>query len=169
MAPRSNWRKGYRECPTALSKLGHVDELMTQINGQGARVRSRAKIEPVSRFKITLRQHYHNKRKRYGAPWPDYYDNDLRRLFSSERRFADRPTAGSFLRSIRAEIRTQVAQWTGAHPYTIDQVLQEMIERCRELKLRLAAPRHRAKTQATILLTVHTMNCLLGRRHEIPV
>ena len=77
--------------------------------------------------------------------------------------------AASFLRGVRKEISSTVAVWTGAHNYTIDQVLQDMIDRCRELKLRLAAPPRSAKTQATILLTVQTMNCLLARRREIPV
>ena len=35
-------------------------------------------------------------------------------------------------------VRGIVAEWTGTHAYTIDQVLQDMIDRCRELKLRLA-------------------------------
>ena len=43
------------------------------------------------------------------------------------------------------------------------------IERSRELKLRLATAPARARTQATILLTVHTMNALHARRHEIPL
>jgi hypothetical protein len=62
-----------------------------------------------------------------------------------------------------------VARGTGAHPYTIDQVQQDMIERCRELKLRLAVPRRQARMQALVLVTVHTMNCVQGRRHEIPI
>ena len=131
------------------------------------RKRSRAHIDPLSAQKQTLAQYYRRKRKRYGAAWPDYYDDDLRRLFSDDRRFADQPRASVFLRAIRKDIRGEVASWTGAHSYTVNQVLHAMIERCRELKLRLAVPRAEAKAQATILLTVHTMNCLHGRRHEI--
>lgn len=169
LTPRSNWRQTYREWPVALRKLQYVDELMTEINGSPARVSSRLRTEPLSRLPQTLREHYAAKRERYGAAWPDFYDRDLRRLFSADHRYADRPSAAGFLRGIRARIRHEVAQWTGAHAYTVDQVLQDMIERCRELRLRLALPRSRAKSQAVIMLTVHTMNCLHGRRHEIPV
>jgi hypothetical protein len=109
------------------------------------------------------------KRKRYGAAWPDIYDRELRRIFSNDPRYARRQAASHFLRSIRPRIRTTVAEWTSAHTYTVDQVLQDMIERSRELKLRLALPRNQAKTLAVILLTVHTMNCLHAHRHEIPV
>jgi hypothetical protein len=167
LTPRSNWRRAYRDWPTALAKLEYVDELMDEINGSAPRKRSRAHIDPLSASKQTLGQHYRTKRKRYGAAWPDYYDDDLRRLFSDERRYAAQPRASVFLRAIRADVRGEVAGWTGAHSYTVNQVLQDMIERCRELKLRLAVPRAEAKRQAAMLLTVHTMNCLHGRRHEI--
>jgi len=167
LTPRSNWRQAYRNWPTALAKLRYVDELMAEIDGQTPRVRSRARIEPLSDLRTTLEQHYRRKRRRFGAAWPDYYDADLRRLFSDEPRFQSRPRASVFLRAIRQEIRGEVASWTGAHSYTVNQVLQTMIERCRELKLRLALSREEARRQATLLLTVHTMNCLHGRRHEI--
>jgi len=169
MGPRARWRKAYADWPTALRKLEYVDELMHEIRGQRPRVRSRGKVDPLNSLDQTLEQHYRAKRKRYGAAWPDYYDHDLRRLFSEDRRYRQRPSAASYLREIRPEIRTQVARWTGAHPYTIDQVLQDIIERCRELKLRMTMPRNRTQPEATILLTVHTMNCLHGQRHEIPV
>jgi hypothetical protein len=169
LKPRSGWRQRYRDWPRALRKLNFVDDLMREIANQPMRVRTRQQIESLGRLSQTLRQYYERKRRRYGAEWPDLYDRDLRRLFSEDRRFAGRPTAASFLRAIGPEIRTTVAEWTGTHAYTINQVLQDMIERSRELKLRLATTPAKARTQATILLTVHTMNCLHTRRHEIPI
>lgn len=169
LTPRSNWRQQYRDWPAALQKLEYVDELMRQIAGRPPAVTSRVKVEPLSQLRKTLAQHYRWKTKRYGAEWPEFYDRDLRRLFSDDARYARRPTAASFLRSIRREIRGTVAEWTGAHPYTVDHVLQDMIDHCRRLKLRMARSPNRAKTEAVILLTVHTMNCLLAGRHEIPV
>ena len=41
-----------------------------------------------------------------------------------------------FIRHNRARIRRLVAKWTGEYQLTLDAVLDEMIERCRELKLR---------------------------------
>ncbi len=170
LTPRSQWRQTYAEWPRALAKLEYVDELISEsVHGKPARVRSRARPEPVSRLTMTLGQHYEEKRTRLGAAWPDDYDPDLARLFSRAPKYASRPSAARFLRSLRTELRTQVARWTGAPPYTIDQVMQEMIERCREQKLRLAVSHRQARIQAIILVTVHTMNCLRGRRHEIPM
>jgi hypothetical protein len=169
LKPRSSWQQTYKEWPRALRKLKYVDELMGSIEGQSARVRSRMYIEPASRIKMTIGEYFVKKRRRYGETWPDTFDRDLGRLFSSDRRFAQRQTAAAYLREIQAEIREEVVQWTGAHPYTVDQVLQDMIERCRELKLRLSLTRRTAWTQALSLITVHTMNCLHSRRHEIPL
>jgi len=60
-----------------------------------------------------------------------------------------------------------VAKWTGVYQYTIDQALSDMIERCRELGLRVAVPDEQAKLEFTIALTVQTMNYLHGGRHQI--
>jgi len=169
LTPRSHWRQRYRDWPRALRKLEYVDELMREIADQPPRINVRQKVEPISLLSQTLGEYYHKKREIYGGTWSEIYDRDLRRLFSDDRRYAERPTASSFLRGVRSEIRSTVAEWTGTHPYTIDQVLRDMIERSRELKLRLACSPGRARIQATILLTVHTMNWLHTRRHEIPL
>ncbi len=169
LTPRSKWRMRYRDWPRALRKLRYVDGLMQEIADLPPRVNSRTKVEPLSRVSQTLEEYYRKKRRLYSASWPALYDRDLKKLFSSDRRYADRPTAASFLRAIRAEVRGIVAEWTGTHAYTIDQVLQDMIDRCRELKLRLTTSPAKAKSHATILLTVHVMDTLLARRHEILV
>ena len=61
----------------------------------------------------------------------------------------------------------RVARWTGEYQYTIDRVLDDMIARCRELGLRLAAPEDQAKLEFTVLLTVQTMNYLHSGRHRV--
>ncbi|MCP3981741.1 MAG: hypothetical protein GY716_20765 [bacterium] len=169
LRPRSDWRRRYADWPVALRKLEQVDELMGEIQGRPPVVNKRNKIEPLSRLSETLREYYVRKRELYGTHWPDNYDRDLRKLFSGEAGRNGRPSAATFLRANRTELRETVAEWTGAHAYTVDQVLQDMIERSRELKLRLGMAPKRAKSQAVILVTVHTMNCLHAGRQEIPL
>ena len=170
LKPRSAWRQRYRDWPKVLRKLRYVErEMSTSVVEGPPRLRSRRQVDPVGRMSQTLGDYYDKKRARYHAPWPEFYDRDLYRLFSDDPRYRDRPTAASFLRSMRAELRESVAEWTGVHPYTIDQVLQDMMERSRELRLRLAVSPRRAKTRAVLLLTVHTMNCLYVGRYEIPL
>jgi hypothetical protein len=57
--------------------------------------------------------------------------------------------------------------WTGIYQYTIDKVLEDMIARCRELKLRLAVPEEQARQEFTVLLTVQTMNYLHSGGHRV--
>ena len=64
-------------------------------------------------------------------------------------------------------MRRRVARGTGVYQYTIDQVLGDMIDRCRELGLRVAVPEDQAKLDFTIALTVQTMNYLHSGRHRI--
>ena len=99
--------------------MEYVDELMHEIEGRPAPVRSRAQVYPLSDLRMTLRQHYKKKRKHYGVDWPEFYDRDLGRLFSRDPRYAHRPTAASFLRGLRKEMRERVVEWTGAHAYTV--------------------------------------------------
>ena len=107
------------------------------------------------------------KRLRYADEFPEFFDADLRKLFSSDPRYAHRATAASFLRRIRTELRDAVARWTGAHAYTIDQVLRDMIDRCKELKLRLAVPETKAKNEAMMMVTVQTINYMLSGHHPV--
>ncbi|MGZ8422122.1 MAG: putative zinc-binding metallopeptidase, partial [Nitrospira sp.] len=57
--------------------------------------------------------------------------------------------------------------WTGEYQYTIDQVLEGMIERCQALKLHLTVQKDQAKLDFAILLTVQTMNYLHSGRHKV--
>ena len=167
LTPGGKWRKAYKAWPDALRKLAFVDEAMAQLGSQAPPVRSRRKIEPVSALTTTLREHYQKKRWFYGDTFPDFYDRDLLKLFSADAKFAHRPTAASTLRSFQAELRETVAHWTGTHAYTIDQVLRDMIDRCKELGLRLAVPVAVAKRESTLMVTVQTMNFMHAGHHPV--
>jgi hypothetical protein len=168
LRPGSRWRTRYRDWP-AIRKLQQVDDFMKSLHGQKPAVTSRRKVDPVSRIRRTLRTHYQRKRQHYGVDYPSIYDNDLRRLFSCDPTDRRTMTAAAFLARIRSELRTTVARWTGEYSYTIDQVVQEMIERCRELKLRLGGPEEETKRDAMILVAVRTTNFLHEGRHRVVV
>jgi len=75
--------------------------------------------------------------------------------------------AARFIARVRREVRRMVASWTGEYQYTIDQVLENMVNRCNELNLRLARPEEHTKLDFTIMLTVQTMNYLHSGRHRV--
>jgi hypothetical protein len=166
LKPRSRWRSLYEDWP-ALKKLEYVDELMDEIASEKPAVLTRRHVDPVRTLKKTLREHYQERRDRYGIDTPNIFDRDLLRLFSDAPEHARHPSAAAFLRRIRGELRRIVAVWTGEYRYTIDQVLGELIDRCRELNLRLHRPVREAKKDALVLLTVLTMNYIHGGHHRI--
>ena len=168
MNPRSLWRRRYKGWP-ALHKLEYLDELMTELAGTRPRNRTRTKVEPLSAVKTTLREHYIRKRERYDFRYPAVYERDLHRIFSDDPRDQSRPSAAVFLRSIRREVRQIVADGTGVHQYTIDHVLENMIDSCKELKLRVNTPPREARRRVMIVLTVQVMNVLHSGYHRIAV
>jgi len=166
LAPGSDWRNRYHDWP-ALRKLEYLDGLMHEIAGQPPVNKSRRRVEPLNTLRRTLRQHYKKKREHYGLDHPNFTDKDLRRLFSDDDGFSSNMPAAKFIQRIRKDARRLVSEWTGSYQYTIDQVIEDMIDRCRELKLRLKFPEDRTKMDFLIVLTVQTMNHLHSGRHRM--
>jgi hypothetical protein len=166
LTPSSNWEQRYAGW-LALKKLEYVDALVKSIAGKPTAVDRTDAVEPLSAHRQTLRQHYRRKRRHYGVDHPAFYDRDLRRLFSDAAEFGDNITAAQFLARMRRPLRRLVADWTGIYQYTIDQVLEDIIQRCRELKLRLAVPEDQARQEFTVLLTVQAMNYLHSGKHRL--
>jgi len=166
LTPGMDWRTRYEGWP-ALAKLEYMDALMGDLRGQEPRVVDSSEIDPLRRIRRTLGYHYRMKRKHYGVEHTTFYDNDLRRLFSDAPEFAAAMTAAQFIGRMRKPVRRLVAGWTGIYQYTIDRVLEEMIERCRELELRLAVPEERARHELPVMVTVHAMSYLHSGRHRV--
>lgn len=168
LAPGTRWRSRYQNWP-ALRKLEYVDELMDEIGRTAPRVRRRVKVDPLSEIKTTLREHYERKRAHYQLRRPAPFDRDLHRIFVPRAGHERRPTAVSFLRQIRRELSQQVADGTGVHPYAVDQIMANMIDRCRALRLRVPVSREEAKRRTLVMLTVQTMNGVHLGYHRIPL
>ncbi|MGQ0650090.1 MAG: putative zinc-binding metallopeptidase [Gemmatimonadaceae bacterium] len=165
LRPRSDWRNRYAGWK-ALKKLQYVDHLMEELALRKPGVVTRRVVEPIERLRKTLGEHYASRRKKYSVVFPNIYDTDLRRLFSDQPHHRRREAASSFLRRHRSEIRILVAKWTGEYQYTLDQVLGDIIGRCRDLRLRVVGSERQLLTDFSVLLTVKTMHFLYeqGRR-----
>jgi hypothetical protein len=166
LTPDFPWRRRYAGWP-ALRKLEFVDQLMAEIGAQEPPLRTRRRVEPVDRLEKTLRRHYQEKRERYGLDYPNVYDRDLRRLFSDRAEFKGNLSAARFVARVRKDVRRTVARWTGEYQYTIKQVIDDIIERCRELDLRLRSPEEQAKIDFMVLLAVQTMHYIHSGRHRV--
>ncbi len=166
LTPASDWATRYTGWK-ALKKLEYMDELMKGLSGKRPAVATRRVLDPLSSMKKTLREHYEQRLGQYGIEEPDSYDRDLKQLFSAAPEHAHNPSAPRFLSRIRKEARRLAGRWTHVNQYTIDQVLGDMIGRCRELNLRLRLHEEESKREFLILLTVQTMNYLHHGRHRL--
>ncbi|HXH48819.1 MAG TPA: putative zinc-binding metallopeptidase [Terriglobia bacterium] len=168
LRPGEHWRKRYKGWP-ALEKLEYVDELMNELSRKPPLIKFRDEVDPVKRLRQTLRKYYQKKQKRYGSNYPEPYDHDLVRLFPLPTHTNSYPSASAFLHRISPELRRRVSSWTGESAYTISCVLKDMIQRSRQLDLRVCRPASELKLDAAILLTMQTMNFLFSRHHHIAV
>jgi hypothetical protein len=159
LTPRSNWRKRYEGWP-ALKKLEYVDELMGELAGHQPLRMPRLKVDPLRELDETLAQHYEKKRAHYAAGHPATYDRDLLRIFSNDPRHRNALAASTFLQKHRARIRQAVSKWTGEYQLTLDAVFDDMIGRCRELKLRAVGSQRQLRMEFIVLLTAKTVHSL---------
>jgi hypothetical protein len=165
LQPGSRWRKRYETWPKALRKLHFVDELMEEVATKAPRVRTRARPDALRTLRMTLREYYRDKKAFYGDTDHSVYDRDLRRLFTDEPA-AGRRAAAALLREWRTELRSRVAHWTGQYPFVVDEVLQGLILRARELRLRVGYSERETVQDAAIVLTLHTMRQIRGGYRE---
>jgi Putative zinc-binding metallo-peptidase len=154
-----DWRSDYKRWP-ALEKLEYVDELMREIAGTLPTAVDKCEIEPLSELRHTLAEHYAEKRKYFAWIWPANYDQDLRRIFSDDPKDAMAPPATRFLRRVRTQLRTRIADGTGVHAYAVDQLLRQMIARSEELGLRVIEPPAPTIEKLLVMLTMQTAGVL---------
>src|SRR5262245_21561154 len=80
--PQSMWSVRYSGWP-AQRKLEYMDRLMRELSGTRPRIKSKREVDPLRRLRKTLAEHYQKKREHYGVDHPNFYESDLRKLFSS--------------------------------------------------------------------------------------
>ena len=164
--PHSNWGLHYSGWP-ALRKVEYMDRLMREIAPRRPVVKSTRVVDPLPRLRKTLGEHYRKKREHYGLDHPDFFDSDLRNLFSDAPAYAKNMSAARFVRRIRKDVRSTVASFTDSYQYTIDQLIETIAARCRELNLRLMDSEEATKADFMVFLTVQTMNYLHSGRHRM--
>jgi hypothetical protein len=165
LRPRSDWRKRYAGWP-ALKKLEYVDELMAEIADEKPVPQRHILVDPIHRVTTTLAEHYSRKRAFYAVASPTPYDRDLRRIFSDAPKDRRAPAASTFLRRNRVRIRQIVSTWTEEHPLTLDSLLDDIIDRCRQMKLRAVGPEAKLRADFTVLFTALAIQSLYSKRRR---
>ena len=152
LTPKNDWRKRYRGW-AALKKVEYVDRLMTELRAKSPRVRNRREELPLRSLKMTLREYYAEKQKRYGKDRLEFSDVDLSRLFSAAEEDKTKERASRYIRRNKVEIIDIVGRWTSEYDYRINEVLKEMVSRCDALNLRVARDDTAMKPEITACLT----------------
>jgi hypothetical protein len=153
LTPGLDWRRRYRDWP-ALKKLEYVDQLMQEIRHEKPVLRNQKVALALRELKLTLREYYSNKQRRYKKDKVEFSDVDLSRLFSSEEAYQANETASRYIRRNRAEIIEIVTGWTSEPKYRIDEVLHAMITRCDELDMRVTRDDAAMKPELAACLTM---------------
>ena len=134
LTPKSGWRRSYADWP-ALHKLRAVDELIGSVRRQRPPVRNRTRIEPLDLNTRTLAQHYRRKLKHNRLIRRGLADELLKRAFSGERARASTPRAATLLRADARRLTGVVARALAIEPYSVEQILNMLIERSERLGL----------------------------------
>ena len=117
LTPKSSWRRRYAGWP-ALRKLEYVDELMDELAGAPAAAsRARRVVDPLRTLRKTLREHYREKRSRYGLDSLREYDAALRlRLLRPRRRSPAIPGGDASCAARAPQLRRKVRELDGRAP-----------------------------------------------------
>jgi Putative zinc-binding metallo-peptidase len=166
LTPNSRWRQNYARWP-ALRKLEYVDRLMAELDGVAPSVRKRDEVRLLRSLKHTLGRHYERRKSHYLRVTVDFYSRDLMRLFAPRDQTRSRETACSVLRRLRPGLRETVAFWTGIDKYTVNQVIDGMIDRARDLDLRLTVSRSETERNLAILVTTIATNMIHSGRNRV--
>lgn len=166
LTPNSKWRTTYRGWG-ALRKLECVDELMSDIVGKAPVKRSKSRDGDLSTLKCTLQEHYTARQEKYSISWSRAYDRDLLRIFEMNDRPSRAPSAASIIRRLRVPVRSVVADGTGVAIYTINHLIDEIIDRCKQLELRIKKSLSATREELTIMLTVHTMRFIHSGQFQV--
>ena len=136
LAPRSTWRRDYAGWG-AREKLECVDHMMREIQGTKPRRRSSERPYSLARLTATLGKHYIQKRRQCPIDAECPFDGDLRRLFTAGQSLSRRSTAATFLQNRADSLTRRVSIDEAVPPYSVRQVVHDMVLRARELGLQL--------------------------------
>ena len=159
LTPGLDWRSRYHGWK-ALQKLEYVDELMRSLAGRPPIHQPAYRVADLDCLNVKLKTYYRQKRKLYEDTYPDFYDNDLRQLFSATPDTPERLKASAYLRQHRPALLDAVDRWTNERRYRVHKLLSRLIERCERLDLYLAPPDPARHVQVTAYLTTLVMNHL---------
>lgn len=165
LTPGLDWRKRYRGWP-ALRKLEYVDELMASLAGRPPRHQPEFKGTDYDCLNVKLKTYYKHKRKQYEESYTEFYEKDLRRLFTAAATEEGAEKASRYLRRHRQAILRAVTEWTHERKYRVNRLLDDLIKRCEILDLWVAAKDATLLARISSYVTTMILNHLFTGRFK---
>lgn len=163
--PDIDWMRQYQGWK-ALEKLKYVDKLMQEIKDKEPLVKNPQPYWQAKKIKMTLKNYYKKKRHYYAEEFPDFYDDNLKKIFSlSENSTQDSSKlAWQFIRTYKKEIINTVSHWSGERKYVVSDILDSILLRCRHLKLVLTYPEDITLLKLAVYITNLVVNYIYTGR-----
>lgn len=155
--PSSHWQEQYRGWK-ASAKLDYVDSLMQEIKAEAPKTQVCHRPCGVSQLKLRLKTYYQKKRREFEEEYPDFFDSDLKRLFSEGPASQGRESARRFMQRHRKSIVYSIARWTNEKKFAVHHLYQRLSQRCGELSLQVCYDDNQTIADITALLTALVSN-----------
>ena len=159
--PRSDWKKEYQKWPVALAKLNYIERLAGESKKLKILAEKGRPPSAVANLTSTLEKHYLKRKRENADEYPDFYDSDLKKIFSGEKELTKREFAAHrFMNRHRKLIVATVAWATSERKFTIDSLVKRLAERCEKLELRLGKSENQTTMEVASFLTSLVKNYL---------
>jgi len=181
LTPDSDWEKKYQGW-RALDKLKFVDRLMSSIKGVKPLKARGKKLWHQRNLTITLENYYKKKYRNEQEEFPDFHDDQLRKIFTTltdeewwafkkDRRrnkakkkqtsfpwYQEMLTAEELIRRNSKIILNSIDRCTGERKYIISDLLKNIALRTKQLHMIVSQPQEVALMQLSVYVTSLTMN-----------
>lgn len=158
LTPNFNWRVNYKGWK-AIAKLQYVEEVILEIKDKPPLVKSGRKYRKASTLNLTLASYYKKKKHIYAEDFPDSHDANLIKIFADKQKDdAKLSSAYSIIKKYKDIICKNVSIWTGEKKFIINDLIEILIKRCKELKLLSPMPEQEAILKVSIYVTTLIVN-----------
>jgi hypothetical protein len=161
LTPGLDWRACYAGW-RAVGKLEYIDELMHSLAGKPPTHLPPYREADYNCLNVKLKTYYARKRKLYQDTYPDFYDADLRQLFSAPAGIR----AGAYLRRRKRRLLNSVCQWTNEKKYRVNKLLTRLADRADQLGLHVLNDDPQQDFRVTAFITTLVMNYLFTGRFK---
>jgi hypothetical protein len=131
---------------------------MKEIQKKPPIVQSGEKAYAVSTLRLKLKNYYQRRKKLYAHDFPDFYDADLKKLFSDDPTLANNEKASHFLKRTHKILLEIISRWTSEKKYAINGLLKDLVKRCEELSLRIKKGESETSLEVVAYLTTLVTN-----------